>query len=380
VKKKLICWIVLLFCFSPALSCQKSKWIRIGIVEDQSGVLRSVYESQSNGRNLAIQAINAKASSTWKIRLLTADSLNIPEKTANLMRDMSDQVDAFMGINSIECAQVAKYIAHYRQKTLITDTFDESVTDQVETTLLFQQSPLNMGKLAVRYFYSNLKKDRLVILYDESNRSYKSIAKGFSSEGELIGAQVISESFDSTVGKIDFNRILARIQSLNPQVIYFCTNASDHEELLKLSQLTFNMHSILFLNRIPDEIMMSSNPKIFQQIFCIVPFFDQKETFVNSKFFAEYKQKFNKNPDYYSLMGYDEMILLQEMMATKTNQSILDLFTHLKGSSMDPLRFMAGFRGFSADGLAKRPIDIVRISEGKMQLVTEFWTEVSLRR
>ena len=334
----------------------------------------------SNGRSLALSEISSFNRQGWKIKIKTSDSMNLPEKSANLMRDMNEQVDVIFGINSAESAQVAKYIANFRKKTLITETIEDSVVDHVSTTLIFQQTPLNIGKLSARYFFSNLKKDRMVILFDESNRSFQSIANGFQTEGNMIGAQVYKESFDSMAQKVDFNRLLARIKTLNPQIIYICTYDSDREEVLKLIRNTFTFSSMIFLYRIPNDISLKSNPEFYKNTYCITPFFEGKTSYITSNFYLNYEKKFNQKPSFYAALGYDEIILVREMIKKNSNQYDKNLFSHLKGSSWDETKFVTGFRGFSSDGLAKRPIDIVKINEGVIIYNETFWSEVSLRR
>lgn len=368
------------FLFLILISCQKVTWIPIGIIEDQSGPYKETYRISANGRSLALSEISSFSRQGWKIKIKTSDSMNLPEKSANLMREMYEQVDVFFGISSPESAQVAKYIANFRKKTLISETIEDTVTDHVSSTLIFQQTPINIGKLSVRYFFSNLKKDRMVILFDKSNHSFQSIANGFQTEGNLIGSQVYKESFDSTAQKVDFNRLLARIKTLNPQIIYICTYDSEREEILKLIRNTFTFSSIIFLYRVPNDISLQSNPDFYKNTYCITPFFESKESYITSNFYLNYWKKFNQKPSFYAALGYDEIVLIREMIKRNSNQYDKNLFSHLKGSSWDETQFVTGFRGFSSDGLAKRPIDIVKINEGVVLYHDTFWSEVSLRR
>jgi branched-chain amino acid transport system substrate-binding protein len=379
-KKKFIFVIYLLVIFFTLSSCRPISWINIGVLDDQSGSFRLVTQNLSNGRSLALSEISTNPKVGWKIRIKANDTMNLPEKTANLMRDTSQQTDLYLGGSSVECSQVAKYIAHYRGKVFLSEAIDDTIIDHVSTTLLIQQTSINIGKLAVRYFYSTLKKDRMLILYDQSNSSYQGIAKGFKAEGEVLGAQVFEEKFDSTAGKIDFNRLLSRIDSLDPQVIYCSVYEKDLEEILQLTIRTFEIPAMLFVNRCPDDITLTSNPDIYKNIFVILPFYEKKDSFVQSQFFRNYVRKFNQNPDYYAALGYDEIILIQAILQKNSNQYQKELFSHLKGSVWDEKSFVTGFRGFSSDGLAKRPIDIVKIRNGKISLLETYFSEVSLRR
>lgn len=374
-------FLILFFCcLFFSFSCQRSLWITVGVLDDQSGINQEVTQHVSNGRALALTKMAGKRNLSWKIKIKSNDTMNLPEKTANLMREIDDQVDVFLGVGSVECSQVAKYMAHYRKKVFISEAIDDSVVDHVNSTLLIQQTPLNSGKLSVRYFFSNLKKDRMLVLYDKSNLSFQGIAKGFISEGKLIGTQVFEESFDSTMGKTDFNRLLARVDSLAPQIIFFCVYEKDGEELLTLTKKTFDIPATLFINRIPDDISLTSQPDIYDQVFSIVSFDEKKESFISSQFYQSFVQQFGQQPDYYSALGYDEILLIQEMIKKNSNQYQPDLFSQLKGVSFDESVFVTGFRGFSGDGLAKRPIDIVKIQKGVTAFVETFWAEVSLRR
>jgi ABC-type branched-subunit amino acid transport system substrate-binding protein len=88
--------IILLFCSFSLSSCQKVDWVTIGVLEDQSGTFKSISQNLTNGRALALSEEGESAGKSWKIKIKYNDTMNLPERTANLMREINEEVDVFM--------------------------------------------------------------------------------------------------------------------------------------------------------------------------------------------------------------------------------------------------------------------------------------------
>lgn len=365
----------ILLIFSLILnSCSRKETIIIGLAEDNSTNLKELTQSLNNGRNLAITELNSYKDFQYIIKSKTIDTMDSPEKTANAFRVLCDSEDAdiLFGVLSVKCAQVAKHIANLRKKAFITEAYDEKVVRDVSNTLLFNQNPYNLGKLASLYFFYVLKKNRLAILYDDSVSSYRSIANGFE-EISKVGARVALEPFSSSSQQFDLSSNLARIKETGSEVIFIISDSSLYLETLKIAKETLNINAIFALNNLPSS---SFNDSVFDGVYVILPFFEKKDEFVKSTFYKNYSYKFGSEPNLYSALGYDEIILLSQVLTIlKPTSFDINLIEKIKETKFQEDKFCMKFFGFDKNGLAKRPIDILKVLEGNVTYSSEFWMD-----
>ena len=368
--KRFVLVILLLACILS--SCSGKNVVIVGIAEDTSTNLKTITQSLNNGRNLALSEINSNKDFPYSIKLKIIDTMNSPEKTANAFRELcnSGNVSLLMGVPSIKCSQVAKHIANLYGKPFISLAFDEKVIENVDNVLLFNHNPYNVGRLTGLYFFYVLKKNKLAVLYDDSVSSYISTAKGFE-DIKNIGANIALEPFDGTNSSVDLSAHLDRLKLTNPEVIFILSDSTLYYEALKIAKDALSINAIFALNDIPDA--KSLNDSIFDNVYVILPFYERKEKFLNSTFFKTYTLKFGIEPDLYSALGYDEIVLLYEILYNnKSNAIDKNLISALKGVKFNKDKFNTSFMGFDEKGLAKKPIDILKISEGNIIYSGEF--------
>lgn len=351
------------------------------VAEDRSSHLKEIHQSLMQGRTIGLVNVDKMK---WPYRFsldAETDTMNLPEKTANAFREGREDTDLFLGVPSAECAQVAKYISDTYRIPFITDSYDDTLVDQVDSVSVFNHTPFNVGKLAARYFYYYVKKNKVSLLFDENTLSNKQMAKGFELESNLIGLHISQNKFNGNSPKTDFNRILVTMKSWDPEIVFLCTDANRFDSILSTMQQVFPSLPMTYLGRTPREESLIGNPALYENVNCFSVFFEQKPSFLQSAFYQQYKTEFNRAPDFYAALGYDEIILITELVQRKENQKSGDWFIECKGWKTEKReRYNTGFIGFDQDGLAQKPIDIVSVREGKLVFQNEYWAETSLRR
>ena len=362
-------------------SCSKKEVIQVLIAEDQSSHLKDIHQSLMRGRTIGLVNVD-KMNLPYRFQLnAETDTMNLPEKTANTFRNGRVGTDLFLGVPSTECAQVAKYISDTYQIPFITDGYDDTLVENVSTVSVFNQNPFNVGKLIARYFYFYLKKNKVSVLFDESTLSNKQMAEGFDQEASLIGLYTSRNKFNGNAPKTDFNRILVTMKMWDPEIVLICVDPNQFDTVLSLMKQVFAAFPMVFLGRPPREEALLENPGWYENMNCFSVFYEQKKTFLESTFYQQYKTEFNREPDYYAALGFDEIMLIAELVQRKENQKQRDWFTDCKGWKTEHRdRYNTGFIGFDQDGLALKPIDILSIREGKLVFQNEYWAEISLRR
>ncbi len=371
----------LLWMVSFSISCSSKEAFHIVIAEDQSSHLKDIHQALMHGRTIG--QVNAdKMKLPYRLQLnADLDTMNLPEKTANFFRDFRQTADLFLGVPSTECAPVAKYVSDAYDIPFITNSFDDTLVENVQTVSVFNQTPRNMGKLAARYFYFYLKKNKVSLLFDDSTLSNQQMAGGFIQEANLIGLSISQNQFNGKSPKIDFNRIFVTMKTWNPEIVFICADSRRFYSVLALLNQVFVTMPMTFLGRMPREESVITLPDIFQNVYCFSVFFEKKPTFIQHPFYEQFKRQFDQEPDYYAALGFDEIMLIAEMIQRKENQNQRSGFTDCKGWKTEKNKMYAtGFIGFDQDGLAMRPIDVVSIQEGQFTFITEYWAEISLRR
>jgi ABC-type branched-subunit amino acid transport system substrate-binding protein len=369
LKKKIIIALILIL-FMPFSGCQKKSRIHIGIAEDQSSRLMNIHESLSNGRKLAIENSPRQK---YVFDLVQYDTQNDPENTANDFRKFfqTHESGIMLGTPSVECAQIAKFVADKWERTFICDSFKSNIVENVSTTLLINQNPVQQGKLIARYSINNLKKKRICVVYDSTNEIYKSIKQGFYQEGIDIGATVMEISFPG-IDLMDPNALFAKIMQSSPDSIFLLSSPESFNDMLKIARNDFNIHSDFIFSILPEQVEISSE---WSNVFFMIPFFDQKDSYVHSEFYIEFKKTYGVNPDYYAALGADEIYLLQYIVSSGNN--INKCYDRLKNSVIPPEGFLTGLRGFDKNGLSIKPIDILKISNNEIQYIETFWHKVT---
>lgn len=371
--KRFVLVILLLVCLLS--SCSGKNVVIVGIAEDTSTNLKNITQSLNNGRNLALSEVNSNKDFPYSIKLKIIDTMNSPEKTANAFRDLcnSQHASILMGVPSIKCSQVAKHIANLYGKPFISLAFDEKIIDNVDNVLLFNQNPYNVGRLTALYFFYVLKKNKLAVLYDDSVSSFLSIAKGFE-DIRKVGASIALEPFNSTNSSVDLSASLERLKVVNPEVIFILSDSNLYEKALKIAKDALKINAIFALNDIPDSEFLS-DPNL-DNVYVILPFYEKKEKFANSSFYKTYTSKFGIEPDLYGALGYDEIVFLYEVLYNNKSISFdKNMISKLKGSKFKKDEFNTSFMGFDERGLALKPIDILKISNGNIIYSGEFWMD-----
>ncbi len=109
------------------------------------------------------------------------------------------------------------------------------------------------------------------------------------------------------------------ISETKPDILFAFHNgiyAKEHASFLEHNKLNSKipMYTLPFSL---DEIVLSSFPKILEGIKCISSWFLELNTEENKKFIKEYQQKYNKTPSIFSVLGYENGLLIHQYLKNK---------------------------------------------------------------
>ncbi len=372
--------LLLCLCFSYILysGCFHAQTLWIGIAEDQSSSLAKISKELDQGRKLTMQLLSHKDANNQVFRLKSIDTINNPEKTANAFRILIDQhqVKVLLGVPSTECAQIAKHIAEARSIPFICNAYDATISEDMNQVTVFRQNPIQLGQLTALYFFYVMKKNRLSVLYDEALQATFQSAKGFLEEGRLIGATMIEETFSSYDRPADWQVKWSRLHSAQPEVILIAADPSHYRDLLTIAKQVLMVPAIFVLHHQPQKEDLLEHPTLFENIYILTPFYEQKPLFSKSSFFQQYIQRFNEAPSYYSAQGHDEIMLLYEIQKKRNHLALNERFSSMEGFIPERDLYFTGFRGFMTNSLSMNDIDVLKVQDNAIEYLGAFWMEI----
>ncbi len=356
--------------FSLLTGCSNRDLYYIGFAEDQSSQASDVYTSLTNGRKLQSNQLEMNR----QFRFVYYDTRRDPEDAANAFRDFFQEhpQGIMMGTPSAECAQVAKFVADAWDRTFVCNSYQHSIVDEVKTTLLVNQNPLYQGKLSARYVVTEMKKQRICIVVDQSSQRLRSLKEGFTQEGNNIDATIMEISFLNE-NTVDPNKVFATISQSNVDAIFLITKPSMYQTMIATARKDFSIFAPIIMPTLPIEEVLENN--FWEDTFFLVPFFTEKPDFTSSSFFQTYLKTFGQPPDYYAALGADEMTLINHAASVSKQNSLAQIYKELRKADLSDIHFFTGLKGFDASGLALKPIDIVRIQNQSLIFQETYWHE-----
>ena len=266
-------------------------------------------------------------------------------------------------------------IAEFRQIPFICNAYDSSLGSKTNKTIVFRQNPAQMGSLTALYFFYVLKKNRLAVLYDEALLSTIQSSEAFLREGRLIGANMLEVTFSSFDRPADWQVSWSKLQSASPDLVFLAADPSHYKDLLIIARKVLQIPAIFVLHHLPLAEDLETDPDLFDNTYFMLPFYDNKDKFLQSSFYQQYLDRFNQKPGYFSAQGHDEIVFLHELMEADKNQTISERFRNLYSLTFDKDKFLTGFRGFAENGFSMHELDVLKMNQGKLEYLGEFWME-----
>jgi ABC-type branched-subunit amino acid transport system substrate-binding protein len=355
---------------SLLVGCSNRDIHYIGFAEDQSSQASGVYTSLTNGRKLQSNQLEMNR----HFRFVYYDTRRDPEDAANAFRDFFQKYPQgiMMGTPSAECAQVAKFVADTWDRTFVCNSYQHSIVDEVKTTLLLNQNPLYQGKLSARYVVTEMKKQRICIVVDQSNQRLRSLKDGFTQEGNNIDATIMEISY-SGENMVDPNKVFATISQSNVDAIFLLTTPSMYQTMIATARKDFSIFAPIIMPALPTEDVLQKD--FWENTFFLVPFFLEKPDYTSSSFFQTYLKTFGHPPDYFAALGADEMTLIHHAASITKQNSLAQIYKELRKVDLSTIHFFTGLNGFDANGLALKPIDIVRFQNQSLIFQETYWHE-----
>ncbi|WP_339061284.1 ABC transporter substrate-binding protein [Tepidibacillus marianensis] len=305
---------------SQTTSSSEAKTIKIGADLELSGGVAAFGSSARDGAKLAVEEINAAGGVLGKqLELVVADNASKPEESTRSIQKLisEDKVVAVVGAATSGNTLAASTVAMEKKVPIITPsgtatkvTVDErtgKVHDYVFRTCFIDPF---QGTVMGNFAAKELQAKTAAIYIDSSSDYSKGLAKSFEDQFKKNGGQIVTqESYQQKDN--DFKAVLTRIKDKNPDVIYV---PGYYEEVGKIVKQGREMGiTVPFLGGdgwdAPQMFDIAGKEALNNTFFS--NHYSSEDTSPEvQKFVGSFKEKYNKVPDGFAVLGYDSVQLI----------------------------------------------------------------------
>ncbi|MBP7494680.1 MAG: ABC transporter substrate-binding protein [Spirochaetales bacterium] len=315
MKKSLSLFLSLIIVLGLVLiGCEKqAKEIKIGVVAPISGEAATFGESTVNAAKLYFDQINAAGGvAGMKIVYFIEDDKGDPTEGANAYSKLIDQnkVSAIVGSVMSKVSLAGGPIAQNKGIPMISSASTNPAVTLVGN-YIFRACFIDpfQGSVAAKFAYNDLGKRTAAAIYDSGNDYTKGFAEVFRDEFTRMGGKITAfESYAS--GTSDFNAQLVKIKATNPDVI-FIPNYYNDAGLIAKQAREMGIQSVLLGGDgwdSPDLFKIAGDA--IEGGYFVNHFSKDSEIPAIQKFVADYRAKYNKDPDALAALAYEACMIL----------------------------------------------------------------------
>ncbi|HEX8965267.1 MAG TPA: ABC transporter substrate-binding protein [Patescibacteria group bacterium] len=295
--------------------------IRIGLIAELSGSMKSVGQSSKQAVELAVNEVNAAggvmvAGVRYPIHLITLDNKSSVSETENDVSQLNrEHVAAIIGPNASSYAQAAAKVAEREKVVLISPwSTQDNITliNNKPSTYIFRAGfTESFQEKSLAYFASNiLKADKATIIYDAKTQVLKQQADFFSS--------YFKNTHGVIVDVIGFNnpqnlsQQLAMLMQKKPDMIFLPAYTNDAVSIIHAIHTQNIKISIVGSDSWGGEQMIKVCGQDCNGYYISSHFNQQNTNPVTHDFVTTYQKQFKTTPDDIAALSYDATnIILQ---------------------------------------------------------------------
>ncbi len=315
MKKSLVVLLALAMVLGLVLGgCQKqAKEVKIGIIAPISGEAATFGESTVNGAKLYFDQVNAAGGvEGMKIVYFVEDDKGNPTEGANAYSKLIDQnkVSAIVGTVMSKVSLAGAPIAQNKGVPMISPTSTNPAVTLVGN-FIFRACFIDpfQGFVAAKFAYNDLGKKTAAVIYDSGNDYTKGLAEVFRDEFTKMGGKVTAfESY--TAGTSDFNAQLVKIKATNPDVLFIPNYYNDAGLIAKQAREMGIKAIFLGGDGWDSPDLFKIGGKAIEGGFFVNHFSKDSQVPAAKKFVADYKAKYNKDPDALAALAYEAAMIV----------------------------------------------------------------------
>ncbi len=314
MKKTLSVLLICLLGLTLFTACNKDVTeIKIGINYELSGEVATYGQSSVDGIELAIEQVNAAGGINGKkITAIKYDNKSEPDQATTLANKLivQDKVIAILGPATSGSFKAEIPVAN---KNKVPVASGSATADDVTVTSAGVQeyafrvcfSDSFQGTVMASFALNNLSAKSAVIIMDSSSDYGKGLAKNFKDTFVAAGGTIVAE--EAFVAKdTDFNAILTKIKGQAFDVIYIPGYYNEAGLIIKQARAQGINAPILGADGFDSPTLLElAGASALNDVYFTNHYSSLDKDPAVVKFIADFKAKYNKEPDAFNALGYD---------------------------------------------------------------------------
>ncbi len=316
MKKLLSVILIAVFAMSMLAGCGETanaNEIKIGINYELSGAVATYGQSSVDGIELAVDEINAAGGINGKkIVLVKYDNKSEPAEATTLANKLmtQDKVIAILGPATsgsfkaeIPVAVKNKIPVASGSATLDDVTVDKNGVKEYAFRVCYNDS--FQGTTMANYATKKFNAKKAVVIKDNSSDYGKGLAENFNKVFKAAGGEIVAEEAYVS-GDTDFNAILTKIKALQYDVIYIPGYYQEAGLIIKQARAQGITVPILGADGFDSPTLLElAGATALTDVYFTNHYSSLDQDPLVLKFIADYKAKYNKEPDAFNALGYD---------------------------------------------------------------------------
>lgn len=161
------------------------------------------------------------------------------------------------------------------------------------------------GPAGAAYAVNELGAKKIFVITDKTAYGV-GIADTFTAEAKKLGAEIVGEG-SVTIGEKDFNGVINQVLTASPDLVYFGGLYSEGGILIKQARDKGITVPFMGGDGMDSSGLVDIAGDAVKNTFITSIAGDSNATEAGKKFVADYKAKFNKDPESFSVYAYDSM-------------------------------------------------------------------------
>lgn len=315
--KAIITLSVLLLSFMVS-SCNKNQdnVIKIGQFASLTGSEATFGISSDNGIKLAVEEINSSGGILGKqIQLVTEDNQGKPNETQTVVQKLINR-DKVVGIIGEVASSRSKAAAPLCQQNKIPMISQASTNPEVTAIgdYVFRVCFIDPFQATVmsKFALNSMKVKKVALLIDQRNAYSTGLADNFRKTFVEMGGEIVEEQKYSS-GDKDFKAQLTAIKYKNPEAIFVPGYYTD-VGLIAIQLREIGMTVPLFGGDgwESDKLTEGKAKDALEGCFFSTHISAEDPNPIIQNFIKKYRDKYKIEPDAYSFLGYDAMMLMAD--------------------------------------------------------------------
>ncbi|BCJ88212.1 ABC transporter substrate-binding protein [Effusibacillus dendaii] len=322
-------------------SSASSQPVKIGVILSFTGTFAPLSESIKNGMELYFEQHN-NSISNQKVEIKYEDDEGNPQVALRKYRQLVDsqKVDMLVGPISTPVLYALRDQIEKDKIVLIdANAAADDMSWDKKSDYVYRVSFSNWqnGSAGAKYFAEHVGKKAFVAGPDYPAGHEN--AEAFKAAFKAAGGTVVEEAYPK-LGTNDFAAYMTQIAKANPDFVYAFATGTDGIRFVQQYK-QFGLAGKVPLTgplELGDELITGPAGDAAQGILAAVTYFPNLDNDVNKKFVQSYKAKYGKNPNVFSVQGYDSAQIIDAAIQKAGSKKSEDLIKVLKGISFDSPR------------------------------------------